>query len=59
MTILELAFAAYSIMGTTASITGAINIALRHFSKSTAEELFKELFINAVKQSAPNLALSH
>ncbi len=56
MTILELAFAAYNIVSTTASIIGAIDVALKRFSKSTAENLFKESFITAVKQSAPNLA---
>ena len=56
MTILELALAAYNIVGTTASIIGGINIALNRFSKSTAENLFKKSFANAVKQSASSLA---
>ena len=56
MTILELAFAAYNIVSTTASIVGAVDMALKRFSKSTAENLFKKSFIAAVKQSAPNLA---
>ena len=42
--------------GALASILGAIDAALRRFSKSTAEELFKKSFVNAVEQNAPNLA---
>ena len=56
MTILELAFAAYNIVSMTASIIGAIDVALRRLSKSKAENLFKKSFINAVRQSASNLA---
>lgn len=56
MAILELVLAAYNITGTTASIIGGIDFALKHFSKSTAEDLFKKCFVDAVKQSAPKLA---
>ncbi|RKU09109.1 hypothetical protein C6502_13840 [Candidatus Poribacteria bacterium] len=56
MTILELVFAAYKVAGGIASIIGGIDFALRRFSKSTAEDLFKKSFIDAVKQSAPKLA---
>lgn len=56
MTILELVFAAYNIAGGTASIISGIDLALRRSSKSTAEDLFKKSFIDAVRQSAPNLA---
>ena len=59
MAILELALATYGVynaVGTTTSIIGGIEVALKHFSKSTAEDLFKKSFVNAVKQNAPNLA---
>ena len=56
MTILELALAIYNIGGTTVSIISGIEIALQRFSKTTAKDLFKKSFINAVKQCAPNLA---
>ena len=56
MAILKLVLAAYNITGTTASIIGGIDFALKHFSKSTAEDLFKKCFVDAVKQSAPKLA---
>ena len=59
MEILELALAAYGVynaVGTTTSIIGGIDVALKRFSTSTAEELFKKSFVNAVEQNAPNLA---
>lgn len=56
MNILELALVAYNIVGATASIMGGINVALNRFSKSTAENLFKKCFANAVKISASSLA---
>ena len=56
MTILELAFAAYNVVGVTASIIGGIDVALKRFMNFTAEDLFKKCFVDTVKQSAPNLA---
>ena len=59
MAILELALAAYGVynaVGTTTSIIGGIDVALKRFSTSTAEELFKKSFVNAVEQNAPHLA---
>ena len=53
MAILELVL---NLGGASASIFGAIDAALRRFSKSTAEELFKKSFINAVEQNASHLA---
>ena len=46
MTILELAFDAYNIVGTSASIMSTIDVALKRFSKSTAENLFKHVRLN-------------
>ncbi|MCH8296201.1 hypothetical protein IH992_34410, partial [Candidatus Poribacteria bacterium] len=59
MTILELALAAYNVynaIGTTGSVLGGIDLALKQFCKRTADDLFKESFVEAVKQSAPKLA---
>ena len=56
MTILELALGAYNAVGASASIIGGIDFVLRRFSESTAEDLFKKSFVNAVKQNAPRLA---
>ena len=56
MTILELALAAYNIGGTTASIIGAIDDALRRAKNITAEDLFKKSLADTVKQSAQRLA---
>ena len=56
MTILELVLNAFNVGGASASILGAFNVALRHFNKSTAEELFKKSFVNTVEQNAPHLA---
>ncbi len=55
MTIFELAFIGFNAIGTTASIVGGIN-ALKDLNNSTAVDLFKESFIEAVKQNAPNFA---
>ena len=55
MTIFELAFMSFNAIGTTASIFGGIN-ALKDLNNSTAADLFKKSFIDAVKQSAPNFA---
>ena len=59
MEILELALNAFNVGGASASILGAFNVALRYFNKSTAEELFKKSFVNAVEQNAPHLAAAH
>ena len=56
MTILELVFATYNVVGATASIIGGIDVALKRFMNVTAENLFKKCFVDAVKQSAPKLA---
>ena len=56
MAILELALNAFNVGGASASILAAIEVALKRFSTSTAEELFKKSFVNAVEQNAPNLA---
>ena len=56
MEILSLLFTAYNISGTASSIAGGINHALRHFCKTTAEDLFKESFEKVVKQNASNFA---
>ncbi|MDE0688675.1 MAG: tetratricopeptide repeat protein [Candidatus Poribacteria bacterium] len=55
MTIFELAFISFNAIGTTVSIVGGIN-ALKDLNNSTAADLFKESFIDAVKQNAPNFA---
>ena len=56
MTILELAFAAYNVAGASASIISGIDMVLKRFMNVTAEDLFKKCFVDAVKQSAPELA---
>ena len=59
MTILELVLAAsgvYNTVGTAASIISGIDFALRRSSKSTAEDLFKKSFVNAIKQSASSFS---
>ena len=45
-----------SLLGSGASIYSGIDVALKHFMNSTAEDLFKKCFVEAVKQSAPKLA---
>ena len=55
MTIFELALASFNAIGTTASIFSGIT-ALKDLDNSTAADLFKESFIDAVKQSAPDFA---
>ena len=52
MAILEL----INLVGSGASISSGIYVALKHFMNSTAEDLFKKCFVDAVEQSAPNLA---
>ena len=55
MTIFELALMSFNAIGTTASIFGGIN-ALRDLNNSTAVDLFKKSFVDAVKQNAPDFA---
>ena len=55
MTIFELALISFNAIGTSASIFSAIND-LKDLNNSTAADLFKESFINAVTQSAPTFA---
>ena len=56
MTILDLVFKAYNIAGTGFSIISGINHAIKHFCKTTAEELFKKSFVKVVKQYASDFA---
>lgn len=56
MTILDLVFTAYNIVGTGFSIAGGINPAIKKYYKTTAEELFKESFAKVVKQYASDFA---
>ena len=55
MSILTLAGIAYTFLGTTASVASGI-AALRHLNNSTAVDLFKKSFVDAVKQSASDFA---
>ncbi|MYK18704.1 tetratricopeptide repeat protein, partial [Candidatus Poribacteria bacterium] len=55
MAILELALTTYGIVGTTTSVIGGIDLALKHFSKITAEDLFKKCLDEAVKEYASSL----
>ena len=55
MTIFELVLMSFNAIGTTASIFGGIN-ALKDLNDSTAADLFKKSFIDAVKQNAPDFA---
>ena len=52
MTILELV----SFFSNAASILSGFDTIRKHFSNSTAEDLFKQCFVDAVKQSAQNFA---
>ena len=56
MTILDLVFKAYNIVGTGFSIAGGIAPAIKKYYKTTAEELFKESFVKVVKQYASDFA---
>ena len=56
MTILDLVFTAYNIVGTGFSIAGGINHAIKHLCKTTAEELFKKSFVKVVKRYASDFA---
>ena len=56
MTILDLVFAAYNIVGTGFSIAGGIAPAIKKYYKTTAVELFKKSFVKVVKQYASDFA---
>ena len=56
MTILDLVFKAYNIVGTGFSIAGGIAPAIKKYYKTTAEELFKQSFDKVVKQYASDFA---
>ena len=56
MTILDLVFKAYNIVGTGFSIAGGIAPAIKKYYKTTAEELFKKSFVKVVKQYASDFA---
>ncbi len=56
MTILDLVFTAYNIVGTGFSIAGGINHAIKHLCNTTAEELFKKSFVKVVKRYASDFA---
>ena len=55
MVILELALTTYGIVGTTASVIGGIDLALKRFSRITAEELFKKCLNDTVKECVSSL----
>ena len=56
MTILDLVFTAYNIVGIGFSISGGIAPAIKKYYKTTAEELFKASFVKVVKQYASDFA---
>ena len=56
MTILDLAFTAYNIVGTGFSIASGIDPAIKKYYKTTAEELFKKSFGRVVKRYASDFA---
>ncbi len=56
MTILDLVFTAYNIVGTGFSIAGGIDPAIKKYYKTTAEELFKKSFVKVVKRYASDFA---
>ena len=56
MTILNLVFTIYNIVGAGFSIAGGIDPAIKKYYKTTAEELFKKSFDKVVKQNASNFA---
>ena len=55
MMILKLALAVYENVGTTASVIGGIDLALKRFSKITAEDLFRKCLDDTVKECASSL----
>ena len=56
MAILGLVFTVYSVVGTGFSIAGGINLAIKKYCKTTAEDLFKKSFVKVVKQNASEFA---
>ena len=56
MTILNLVLEAYGIVGTGFSIIGGINLAIKKYCQTTAEELFKKSFEKVIKQYASDFA---
>ena len=56
MKIIAYALGAYNIVGTGFSIIGGINHAIKHFCKTTAEELFKKSLDKVVKKHASDFA---
>ena len=56
MTILDLVFKVYNIVGTGFSIVGGIDPAIKKYYKTTAEELFKKSFVKVVKRYASDFA---
>ena len=56
MTILGLVFNAYNIVGTGFSIISGINLAIKKYCKTTAEDLFKKSFVKVVKRYASDFA---
>lgn len=56
MEILALILQSINLGGSIASIIGGINAALKRFTKSTAEDLFKKSLVKAVKENAKYLA---
>ena len=55
MTVIEFVLIASKVAGTSASIVGGIDLALRRYCKYTGEDLFKKCFVAAVKQNASSL----
>ena len=53
MPLLELALVASNILGTSSSMIGALDVLLRRAKNITAEELFKNAFVDAVKEKCP------
>ncbi len=56
MTILDLVFTAYNIVGTGFSIAGGIDSAIKKYYNTTAEALFKASFVKVVKRYASDFA---
>ena len=56
MSLLELALVASNILGTSSSMVGALDVLLKRAKNITAEELFKNAFVDAVKKNAVRLA---
>ena len=56
MPVLELALVASNILGTSSSMIGALDVLLSRAKNLTAEELFRNAFVDAVKENALRLA---